>query len=187
MILLQLFLIFLKIGTFSFGGGYSMISFMVEECIANYWLTMEELLNFIAVAESMPGPIAVDMATFIGSSQGGFLGAVLSVIAVILTSFILMLLIAKFFKKAITHPWIRKTLNCIQPVVIGIILATATSFLMTEIFHISTIHSSISFNWKGIIILGSLIITTLLFKIWKKKPSPLILIIISGILGVVLF
>ena len=72
MIYLKLFLTFLKIGAVSFGGGYAMISLIREDCLSNSWLTEEELLNFIAVAESTPGPIAVNMATFVGSSQGGF-------------------------------------------------------------------------------------------------------------------
>ena len=188
MILLQLFLTFLKIGTLAFGGGYGMLAFMIDECLAHGWLTMDEVLNFIAVAESMPGPIAVDMATFIGSSLGGLLGAILSVIAVVFTSFVLMLIVAKFFKNFINYPVIRKTLNCIQPVVIGIILATATSFLLTEIFNISTIHSIFTFNWKSVIILGIIIATAFGFKKLRKQTiSPILLIIVSGILGVLFF
>lgn len=187
MILLQLFFTFFKIGTFAFGGGYGMLSFMIDECLAHNWLTMEELLNFIAVAESMPGPIAIDMATFIGSSKGGFLGALLSVIAVISVSFIVMLLIAKFFKKFSHNNWIRKILNCVQPVVIGIILATGTNFLISTVFNISTYNSSFLFSWKAALILGILTITTLAFKIFKKSPSPILLIIISGILGFIIF
>ena len=187
MIFLKLFLTFFKIGLFAFGGGYGMLSFMVDECIANEWLTMEELLNFIAIAESMPGPIAVDMSTFIGASQGGFWGALLCVIAVIFTSFVLMLVIAKFFKKALNYKWMRTLLNYIQPVISGIILATAINFLISELFHITTIHSSFSFNWKGTIIFSVLIIISLLFKIFKKKPSPILLIVISGIMGFLIF
>ena len=187
MILFKLFLSFLKIGAFSFGGGYGMLAFMIDESISNNWLTLDEITNFIAVAESLPGPIAVDMATFIGSSQGGFVGALLSVMAVISTSFVIMLLIAKFFKKALNCTWIRKTINHIQPIVVGIILATATSFFMAKIFNISNIHSAFIFNWKGMVIFYILIIMSLLLKIWKKKLSPIIFIILSGILGVLFF
>ena len=93
MIYLQLFLTFLKIGAVSFGGGYGMISLIREDCLANAWLNEEELLNFIAVAESTPGPIAVNMATFIGSSQAGFGGALLATLGVVLPSFFIILLI----------------------------------------------------------------------------------------------
>ena len=88
MILLKLFLTFLKIGAVSFGGGYGMISMIRDDCLTNGWLTEDELLNFIAIAESTPGPIAVNMATFIGSSEGGILGALLATLGVVLPSFI---------------------------------------------------------------------------------------------------
>ena len=94
MIYLELFLTFLQVGAFSFGGGYGMISLIRERVLAHGWLCEEELLNMIAVAESTPGPIAVNMATFVGSSQGGFLGALLATIGVVLPSFIIILLIS---------------------------------------------------------------------------------------------
>jgi len=188
MILLRLCLSFLKIGTMAFGGGYGMLSFMIDESLSNNWLTMDELLNFIAVAESMPGPIAVDMATFIGSSQGGFLGALISVLSVVFTSFILMIIITKVMKNILKKPIIRTILNCIQPVVVGIILATATSFLLTKIFNIETIYSTFIFNWKGLLILTSLFATSLTYKnLRKSNISPIILILISGVLGFIIF
>ena len=75
MIYLELFLTFLQVGAVSFGGGYAMISLIRERMLMYGWLTEEELLNMIAVSESTPGPIAVNMATFVGSAQGGILGA----------------------------------------------------------------------------------------------------------------
>ena len=98
MIYLKLFLIFLKIGFVSFGGGYGMISLIREDCLNYGWLTEDELLNFIAVAESTPGPIAVNMATFVGSSQGGILGAFLATLGVVLPSFIIILMIVMFLE-----------------------------------------------------------------------------------------
>ena len=93
MIYLTLFLTFLKIGAVSFGGGYGMISLIRETVLENAWLTEEEFLNFIAVAESTPGPLAVNMATFIGSAQAGFLGALVATLGVILPSFVIILII----------------------------------------------------------------------------------------------
>ena len=89
MIFLELFLTFLKIGAVSFGGGYGMISLIREEVLSFGWLTEEELINFIAVSESTPGPIAVNMATFIGSSQGGLLGAFIATLGVLLLHLLL--------------------------------------------------------------------------------------------------
>lgn len=88
MIYLKLFWQFLQIGLFTFGGGYAMIAFIWEKALAYGWLTEEELLNMIAVSESTPGPIAVNMATFVGSSQGGALGAVVATLGVVLPSFL---------------------------------------------------------------------------------------------------
>ena len=94
MIYLKLFLNFLMIGALSFGGGYGMVSLVRETVISNGWLTESEFLNFIAVSESTPGPLAVNMATFIGSAQGGILGSFLATLGVVLPSFIIILLIA---------------------------------------------------------------------------------------------
>ena len=88
MIYLKLFLNFLMIGALSFGSGYGMVSLVRETVISNGWLTESEFLNFIAVSESTPGPLAVNMATFIGSTQGGFLGSFLATLGVVLPSFI---------------------------------------------------------------------------------------------------
>ena len=93
MIYLQLFLTFFEVGLFTFGGGYAMISLIREKALAFGWLSEEELLNMIAVSESTPGPIAVNMATFVGSAEGGFLGSLVATLGVVLPSFIIILLI----------------------------------------------------------------------------------------------
>ena len=94
MIYLKLFLTFLEIGTVSFGGGYGMIALVREAVLGNGWLTEEEFLNLIAVSESTPGPIAVNTATFVGSTQGGFFGALAATLGVVLPSFVIILVIA---------------------------------------------------------------------------------------------
>ena len=91
MIYLELFLNFLKIGVVSFGGGYGMIPLIQETVVTKGWLTQSEILNFIAVSESTPGPIAINMATFIGSSQGGFLGSFIATLGIVLPSFVIIL------------------------------------------------------------------------------------------------
>ena len=91
--MIRLFWNFLMIGALSFGGGYGMISLVRETVLSNGWLTESEFLSFIAVSESTPGPLAVNMATFVGSSQGGFWGALVATLGVVLPSFLLLLLI----------------------------------------------------------------------------------------------
>ena len=110
-IYLQLFLTFLKIGAVSFGGGYAMISLVRETCIANGWLTEEEILNFIAVSESTPGPIAINMATFVGSSQGGILGSFLATLGVVLPSFVIILLVAAVMRNVLKYAGVNRTVK----------------------------------------------------------------------------
>ena len=94
MIYLKLFFVFLKIGAVSFGGGYGMISLVRESVISNNWLSESEFLSFVAVSESTPGPLAVNMATFVGSSQAGLPGALAATIGVVLPAFIIIMIIA---------------------------------------------------------------------------------------------
>ena len=119
MIFLKLFLNFLKIGAVSFGGGYGMISLIKDDCLSNGWLTEEELLNFIAVAESTPGPIAVNMASFVGSSQGGILGAFLATLGVVLPSFLIILLIASVFTRLLKYAGVKAVIGGIKPTIIA--------------------------------------------------------------------
>jgi chromate transporter len=107
MIFLELFLTFFKIGAFTFGGGYAMLPLIQSEALDNGWLTMEELIDFIAVSESTPGPFAINMATFVGTQMGkdflgiggGILGAICATLGVVMPSFIVILCVAKFYQK----------------------------------------------------------------------------------------
>ena len=104
MIYLQLFFTFLKVGAFAFGGGYAMLSLIGDSVLKYGWMTEQELLNFVGVETIIPGPIAVNMATYIGYEQGGFLGALLATIGVVLPSFIVILIVAAFIKNLLKYP-----------------------------------------------------------------------------------
>ena len=188
MIFLKLFLTFLKIGAVSFGGGYGMISLIRDDCLANGWLTEEELLNFIAVAESTPGPIAVNMATFVGSSQGGILGAFLATLGVVLPSFIVILLIASVFTRLLKYAGVKAVLGGIRPAIIALILGTAFTMFLSLVFGIKNIGSAFSFDFKSVIVLAVVFLISFGYSKWKKKQfSPILLILISGALGIVLW
>ncbi len=189
MIYLELFLTFLQIGAVSFGGGYGMISMIREQTISRGWLTEEELLNMIAVAESTPGPIAVNMATFVGSTQGGILGSLLATLGVVLPSFIIILIIAAFIRNLLKFAGVKAFLSGIRPVVVGLILSTAATMLLSAIMGIKAIASStFEFDVAGAIIFAILLSIALVFKkIKKKKPSPIIMILISAGLGMILY
>lgn len=188
MIYLKLFLTFLKIGAVSFGGGYGMISLIREEVLSFGWLTEEELINFIAVSESTPGPIAVNMATFIGSSQGGILGAFIATLGVVLPSFVIILIIAAVLKNILKYAGVQATLGGIRPAIVGLILATAIIMLLSSVFGIKTTGSAFSFNWKSLVILGVLTVIYLIYyKVRKKAFSPILLIVLSGVMGVAFY
>lgn len=188
MIYLKLFLIFLKIGFVSFGGGYGMISLIREDCLNYGWLTEDELLNFIAVAESTPGPIAVNMATFVGSSQGGILGAFLATLGVVLPSFIIILMIVMFLEHILKYAGVKAVLHGIRPAIVGLILATAVIMFSSLIFHMDTIESQVSLDWRALGIWIMVCIISFGYAKWKKKKiSPILLIVLSGILGMILY
>ena len=188
MIYLELFLTFLKIGAVSFGGGYGMISLIREDCLKNLWLTESELLNFIAVAESTPGPIAVNMATFVGSSQAGILGALLATLGVVLPSFIIILLIATLLTKLLKYAGVKAVLDGIRPAVIGMILATALTMFLSVVLGVTNIQGGIRFDWQSLCIFLILISSATLYAKRKKKAlSPILLIILSGLLGILFF
>lgn len=188
MIYFELFLTFLQIGAFSFGGGYGMISLIREKVLMHGWLTEEEMLNMIAVAESTPGPIAINMATFVGSSQGGFLGAILATLGVILPSFIIILIIATLIRNFMKYAGVKAFLSGIRPCVVGLILATAIMMFMSTAIGFSGIGDALAIDFKSIIIFAILILISIVAKLaFKKKPTPILMILISAGLGMLMY
>lgn len=189
MIFLELFLTFLKIGAVAFGGGYAMISFIRDEVLAHGWLTEGELLNIIAVAESTPGPIAVNMATFVGATQGGPLGSALATLGVVLPAFLIMLLIAAVLKNFLEYQGVKAVMRCVRPCAIALILGTSLTLFMSNLLGITKgILGGISPDFKGLILLGLIfLISFVIKKIKGKKPSPILMIGISALLGVIFY
>lgn len=188
MIYIKLFLTFLQVGAFSFGGGYGMISLIREKVLMHGWLSDEELLNMIAVSESTPGPIAVNMATFVGSAEGGVLGAFLATLGVVLPSFIIILLIAALIKNLLKYVVVKAFLCGIRPCVVGLILATAVTMLLRTLIGFVHIGDTLNFDLNAIIIFVSLIIVSSFLRIvFKKKPSPILMIIFSAGLGILIY
>lgn len=188
MICLELFLTFMKIGAVSFGGGYGMISLIREECLSAGWLTETELLDFIAVAESTPGPVAVNMATFVGSSQGGIWGALAATAGVVLPSFAVIFAIAAVLKNILRFGGVRAALEGVRPAVAGLIVATAAVMGAETFFSVKGAGSAFSPDWKSLIVLAVLTAFYFVWKIlFKKPPSPIALIVLSGVLGIFIF
>lgn len=183
-IYLRLFLEFFKIGLFTFGGGYAMIPLVKETVINNSWLTEDEFYNFIGVCESTPGPIAINMATFIGAETGGILGSVIATLGVVLPSFIIILLIAALLKKIIKNKHVQAFLSGVKPVVVGLILSTGL-MLFIKVLGYSSLES-FSLNYQSIICFATLVVVYLFFKfILKRKLGNILMICLSAILGIV--
>ena len=188
MIYLELFLTFLQVGAVSFGGGYAMISLIREKVLMHGWLAEEELLNMIAVSESTPGPIAVNMATFVGSTQGGIWGSFLATLGVVLPSFIIILIIAALIRNFMKYKGVRAFLGGIRPCVVGLILATALTMLMSTLFAFKSIEAAPTPDVRGLIIFAIIAATAIIFKKARKKPlSPILLILISAALGMIVY
>ncbi|MBQ4121929.1 MAG: chromate transporter [Clostridia bacterium] len=188
MIFLELFLTFLKIGLVSFGGGYGMIPLIREEVLASAWLTEDSFLDLVAVAESTPGPIAVNMATFVGSSQGGIFGAFVATLGVVLPSFLIILLIASLARMFLMKPSVQAMLLGVRPAVVGLILATGVTMLLSSLFSLTAIGDPIVIDFRaGIIFLVLVLFRLVLPQIGIKKVSPIFLIVISAVLGVVFY
>ena len=188
MIYLDLFLTFLQIGAVSFGGGYAMISLIREKALMHGWLTEEELLNMIAVSESTPGPIAVNMATFVGSTQGGILGSALATLGVVLPSFMIILIIAALIRNLLKYKGVQAFLGGIRPCVVGLILATALTMLMSTLFAFKNVDSAVIPDVRGLIIFSVIAAIAVISKKIRKKPlSPILLILISAGLGVLTY
>lgn len=189
MIYLQLFLAFLKIGIVSFGGGYGMISIIRETVTGNGWLTDEQLINFIAVAESTPGPIAVNMATFIGNSQAGIAGAALATFGVVLPAFVVILLIAGVTKNFLKYAAVQSVLRGIRPCIIALIMSTSITMAIDKIFGISSILDAVGWEHtvdiKIVVCLGVLIAVNIMYvRIRKKKLSAIATIGIAAAFGI---
>ena len=182
-ILLELFWVFFQIGLFTFGGGYAMIPMMQDFIVDQKgWVSYEEIMNFIAISESTPGPFAINMATFVGTSQYGILGAIVATIAVILPSFIIILLVAKLFSNFSNNKYVRAALGGIRPVVIGLISVVGISLLYSHALP-NGILGTVVIEWRYLI----LVAICLLIKFKFKKLSPIYLILISAGLGLILY
>ncbi len=187
-LLLDLFLTFLKIGAVSFGGGYGMIPMLTDEVVSHGWLTETELMNFIAVSESTPGPIAINMATFIGASQCGFLGALLATIGVVLPAFIIILVVASVVKGLLRFAGVKGFLSGVRPVVVGLIISTGILLFMAVVMGYSAIGEPLSFDYKSLVIFVLCTAVYFIYKFLRKKSiSPIFLIIFSALLGILFY
>lgn len=185
MIYLILFLEFFKIGLFTFGGGYAMIPLIKETVLYHAWIEESEFYDFIGLCEASPGPIAVNMASFIGFNQGGILGSVVATLGVVLPSFIIIILVASILRNVIKNKKVQAFFDGVKPVVIGLITATGLVLFAKALGYVN--FEAFNINLKAVIIVLSLILFLLLHKIiFKKKMNNIIFIILASGLGILI-
>jgi chromate transporter len=185
MIYWDLFVGFLQVGCFAFGGAYGAIPLIRDVVMSYGWLSDEMLTYMIAVSESTPGPIMVNLATYIGSSQAGFLGASIATLAVVLPSFIIILLVTALLKTVLKNRYVQAVLRGLKPCVIGIVLATGVYMVFGNCF--GTV-SEISVSIYSVIITAILVVLMFAYKkLAKNKLSPIMLIVLSAVAGIAVY
>jgi len=185
MIYLDLFIGFLKVGFFAFGGAYGAIPLIRDIVLSYGWLSDEALSYMIAVSESTPGPIMVNLATYIGSSQGGILGAIIATTAVILPSFVIILLVTVLMKAALKNKYVQAALRGLKPCVVGIVLATGLFMILKNCIGSAFAPTP---DWKAWLLTA--VFAAGYFgspRLLKKKLSPIALIALSAVIGVVVY
>ena len=185
MIYLELFLGFLEVGLFAFGGAYGAIPLIRDVVMSYGWMNDEMLTYMIAVSESTPGPIMVNLATYIGSNQAGFIGAVIATLAVVMPSFFIILLVTALLKNVLKNKYVQAVLRGLKPCVIGIVLATGIYMIIKSCMGGMT---DMKVDLHAVTITGILGAFMLGYKYFlKKKLSPIMLIIFSAMAGVVVY
>ncbi|MBE6799842.1 MAG: chromate transporter [Ruminococcaceae bacterium] len=180
-IFLELFITFFKIGLFTFGGGYAMLPLIQKEVLAHDWMEIEEIINFIAVSESTPGPFAINCATYVGMETGGVVGAICATLGVVLPSFIVILIVARFYKQFKESKIVSSVMTGLRPAVIGLIGSALVSMILT-------VFLPNGFDLGSIVIpdlLVSLAIAVVMTVLVFKKVHPIIIIVLSAIVGIV--
>lgn len=184
MIYLKLFYEFFKIGLFTFGGGYAMIPLVRDTTINSGWLLADEFSSLIAVCESTPGPVAINMATYIGSLQGGILGSACATLGVVLPSFIIILLIASLLNKLTENKHFKNFIRGVKPVVTALILSTGL-LLLVECIGINIDVKEFDVNLVSIIVFGIVaVLYYIVLKVFKKKISSIQIILLAAVLGI---
>ena len=184
MIYLKLFVAFLEVGLFSFGGGYVSIPLIREIVLSYGWMDDEMITHMIAVSESTPGPLMVNMATYVGSSQGGILGALIATLAVVFPAFLIIVLVMAILRRFISNRYFQAILSGMKPCIIGIIMAMGIYLMVQNCF---------GSNFSGIDIMAVIMAILLGVVYWgsrkikKNGISPILLIIISAGAGVLCY
>lgn len=175
--LLMLFFSMLKIGAFTFGGGYAMISLLDNEFVTRKrWIDGDEFLDLVTIAESTPGPIAINCSTYIGYKRHGFLGALVGTLGMCLPSFVIIYLISLFFDRFLMIPWVASAFRGIQACVVFLILSAGLKMLKKM--------KKTAFN---VAVMAATLVSMIAFSLFSVSFSSILYILISGALGLLIY
>ena len=180
MIMLQLFLSFLKIGLFTIGGGYAMLPLIRETVLEHGWMDTETMLDLIAVSESTPGPMAVNAATFTGARTAGLPGAVFATLGVILPSFVIILVVAVFYEKYKKSRVVTGMMSGLRPAVIGLIASALLSVALAVFLPAGVSRENVlsaSFAVSAVVCVAALVLAF-------RKVHPILIIGICAAAGI---
>lgn len=174
MIYWHLWCVYLKIGLFGFGGGYTMLSLIQYEVVdKHHWLSLQEFTDVVAISQMTPGPIGINSATYIGYTvTGNVWGSVIATIAVCLPSFLLVLLISFFFARFKKNKYVAAAFTGLRPMTVGLIAAAALIMMNGENF----------IDYKSVLIFAAAFYLT-----WRYKVHPILMICMAGVAGVILY
>ena len=176
-VLIDLFLTFAKIGLFTFGGGYAMISLIENDCVEKKkWITHDEMMDVTVIAESTPGPIAINCATYVGYKKGRLPGAIIATLGVVLPSFIIIFLISKFFDRFLEITWAANAFRGIK-IAVGILIVDAAVKMLIKMKK----------KTMPIIMVVCSAVAMILISIFSVNISSMVLMIASAFIGIAVF
>ncbi len=183
MIYLHLFWEFLKIGLFAVGGGMATLPFLRELSVRTLWFDQQLITDMIAISESTPGPIGINMATYVGYNVAGVLGGIIATLGEIIPSILIVILVSKSLEKFSNNKYVGYVFYGLRPAVTGLIAAAAFSILKHSVFNFPLYEMTGQLldliSWKNLVFFG-----VMLFAILKFKKSPILYIAISAVIGI---
>ncbi|TCK90635.1 chromate transporter [Natranaerovirga hydrolytica] len=185
MVYINLFIEFFKIGIFSYGGGLAMLPLLQDTAISRGWITASQFADLIAISESTPGPIAINMATFIGFNSGGVFGSIIASLAVVLPAFILALILAKFLQHFNKHPMVQSVLIGVKAAVIGLVCTAVLQVALVSLYQSG--YGQLLTFYKDLDYKAIILFIIMLLGVIKYRKNPIIYISIAGIIGAIIW
>lgn len=185
LILARLFFEFFKTGLFAVGGGLATMPFLYDICESTGWFTRSELTNMIAISESTPGPLGVNMATYVGFSSAGVLGGIIATLGLVCPAIVVIILISKFLDKFKENPYVEAVFHTIRPTSTGLIVGACWGVVEITMFYLDKFN--ISSNFITLFNFKSIIFAIILFFLIKyTNKHPVVYITLSAIIGILL-